>query len=278
MGVPGELYVAGAGLARGYLGRPGLTSQRFVADPFADLFAGPGTGAGARMYRTGDRARWTATGQVVVDGRTDDQAKIRGYRIEPSEVRAALEAHPEVARAVVVVREDSPGERRLVGYAVPAAEPPADPAGWAERLRRSLRQTLPEPMVPAAVVVLAELPLASNGKIDRRALPAPQAGPPRAGRAPASPQEEMLCGLFAEVLRAERVGPEDSFFELGGHSLLATRLIGRVRAVLGRELSLRSLFERPRPRPWPNSWADAGAAATGRGRRARRAAAAARPG
>ena len=242
VGVPGELYVAGAGLARGYLDRPALTAERFVADPYA------GPGAGTRMYRTGDRARWTATGQVVIDGRTDDQAKIRGYRIEPGEVRAALEALPEVARAVVTVREDSPGERQLVGYVVPAAgQPGADPAAWGERLRRSLRHTLPEPMVPAAVVVLDELPLASNGKIDRRALPAPQAGPLRAGRAPASPQEEMLCGLFAEVLRAERVGPEDSFFELGGHSLLATRLIGRVRAVLGRELSLRSLFEAPTP-------------------------------
>jgi thioesterase domain-containing protein len=185
---------------------------------------------------------------VVIDGRTDDQAKIRGYRIEPGEVAAALEALPEVARALVTVREDTPGERRLVGYVVPAAgRPGTDPDGWGEHLRRTLRQTLPEAMVPAAVVALDQLPLASNGKIDRRALPAPQAGPLRAGRAPGSPQEEMLCGLFAEVLRAERVGPEDSFFELGGHSLLATRLIGRVRAVLGRELSLRSLFAAPTP-------------------------------
>ncbi|TDT97557.1 amino acid adenylation domain-containing protein [Streptomyces sp. 846.5] len=240
VGVPGELYIAGAGLARGYLGRRALTSGRFVADPFG----APGT----RMYRTGDRARWSAAGQVVVDGRTDDQVKIRGHRIEPGEVQAALQAQPEVARAVVTVREDTPGERRLVGYVVPAAgRAGTEPGTLAARLRRALLQVLPEPMVPAAVVVLDELPLASNGKIDRRALPAPQAAPSGAGRAPASPQEEVLCGLFAEVLRAQRVGPEDSFFELGGHSLLATRLIGRVRTVLGHELGLRSLFEAPTP-------------------------------
>ncbi len=253
-GVAGELYIAGAGLARGYLGRPGLTAERFVACPFAAA-GGPGqssTAPGERMYRTGDLARWTvqgageAGGELEYLGRADDQVKIRGLRIELGEIEAVLAAQPGVAQAAVIVREDQPGDKRLTGYVVPDPKSPGvapDPAV----LRTEAARVLPGYMVPAAVVILEALPLSPAGKLDRRALPAPEYAAAGGGRAPATPGEQALCEVFAQVLGLDTVGVEDSFFDLGGHSLLATRLVSRVRVVLGAELPVRAVFENPTP-------------------------------
>ncbi len=226
IGVAGELYLGGPGVARGYLGRPGWTAERFLPDPFC------GT-PGARMYRTGDRLRRRPDGTLDFLGRLDRQVKIRGIRIEPGEIEAALSALPGVGQAVVVLRED-----RLVAYVTGGAA--------VETLRAALRERLPEHLVPAAFVPLAALPLTANGKVDRQALPAPERPGAAAGFvAPRTPTEEVLAGLWAELLGVERVGAADHFFDLGGHSLLATRVVSRLRTTFGVEMPLRDLFEAP---------------------------------
>ncbi|MFG2089078.1 amino acid adenylation domain-containing protein [Spirillospora sp. NPDC048824] len=232
-GVPGELYLAGAQLARGYVGRPDLTAERFVADP-----CGP---PGSRMYRTGDLARRGRDGSIEYLGRTDDQVKIRGFRIEPAEAQAVLAARPGVAHAAVVVREDRPGEPRLVGYYVPEGD--LDEAALRDALAKALPEYLPEYMVPSALVALDALPRTVNGKLDRAALPAP--GAEISGRAPRDAREAALCAIFAELLGVEGVGIDDDFFALGGHSLLAARVAAKARAVLGAAPSIADVFEAP---------------------------------
>ncbi|WP_424922141.1 amino acid adenylation domain-containing protein [Streptomyces sp. wa53] len=230
-GIAGELYLAGRQLADGYLNRPELTASRFVADPFGL--------PEERMYRTGDLAHWTGQGEVVYLGRTDDQVKLRGQRIELGEIEAAMAAGDGVDAACALVREDRPGEQRLVGYVTGAADPVA--------VRARLARELPEHMVPAAVVALDAFPLSPNGKLDRRALPAPVFTGGAGARRPSGAREEALTRLFAQVLDVGRVGPDDAFFDLGGTSLLAVRLVARVREEFGTELTIGSLFESPTP-------------------------------
>ncbi|SFX01522.1 nonribosomal peptide synthetase DhbF [Thermoactinomyces sp. DSM 45891] len=232
-GVPGDLYIAGAGLARGYFGRPDLTAERFIANPY-----GP---AGSRMYRTGDIARWRPDGTLEYVSRADHQFKIRGYRIELGEVEAVIASHSLVHQVAVIVREDRPGDKRLVAYIVP---PVGDTIDWAE-LRQFIGKSLPDYMIPSASVLLEELPLTPNGKLDRKRLPAPDLESITSKREPRTPQEEILCDLFAEVLGLSRVGIDDNFFHLGGHSLLAGSLMNRIRVVFNVELGIGKIFETP---------------------------------
>jgi amino acid adenylation domain-containing protein len=237
VGSVGELYLGGAGLARGYRNRRELTAHRFVPSPFNGH-------AGARLYRTGDRARWRADGQIEFLGRADEQIKIRGFRIEPAEIVAALDALPGVAASAVIAREASDGERMLVAYVVPATTPPPTP----ETLLDALRPTLPDYMLPTSFVRLAALPLTAHGKVDRAALPAPDADNSLRGdgwEAPRTAIEERLAHILAGLLDVDRVGAHDNFFLLGGHSLMGTQVIARVREAFAVELSLRTLFDKP---------------------------------
>jgi amino acid adenylation domain-containing protein len=231
-GVIGELYVAGAGIASGYLRRGGLTASRFVACPFA-----PGT----RMYRTGDLVRWGVDGQLQYLGRFDEQVKIRGYRIELGDIQTALSDLDGVGQAVVIAREDRPGDKRLVGYVTESVTGSLDSA----MVRTQLAERLPGYMVPAAIMVLEALPLTVNGKLDRRALPAPEYVEADRYRAPGTPTEEIVAGIYARVLGLERVGVDDSFFDLGGDSLSAMRLIAGVNSSLDVELAVRTIFDAP---------------------------------
>ncbi|MCP4664695.1 MAG: amino acid adenylation domain-containing protein, partial [bacterium] len=235
MGVPGELFLGGAGLARGYLDRPQLTAEVFVPDPFGGKW-------GERLYRTGDLVRALPNGELAFLGRLDHQVKVRGFRVELGEIETELVRHPGVREAVVLVRED-PGPARLVAYAVAEREDVTAP-----ELREFLHRTLPGYMVPSLVVVLEAMPLGPTGKVDRRALPAPEAtggGPERDNAAPCTPTEEMMADLWGRILGTRRIGVRDNFFELGGHSLLATRLLSRLRELFGVELDLRSVFQHP---------------------------------
>ncbi|MBW8833545.1 MAG: AMP-binding protein, partial [Burkholderiales bacterium] len=234
IGVAGEIYIAGAGVARGYLNRPELTAERFLRDPFS-------SDPHARMYKSGDLGRWLPDGTIEYLGRNDHQVKIRGFRIEPGEIEAQLARHPAVKEAAVIAREDTPGDKRLVAYLTPRSDEPFD----LDALRNHLKAALPEYMVPAAFVTLDALPLMPNGKLDRKALPAPDlaAFAARHYKAPEGPLEIALAQIWADLLHVERVGRHDSFFDLGGHSLLAVQALSRIEQRLGLRIALRELFE-----------------------------------
>ena len=239
-GAQGELYVGGIGVARGYLGRPSLTAERFIPDPFSSE-------AGGRLYKTGDVVRWLADGELEFIGRADNQVKVRGFRIELGEIEAALAAHDSVRDCVVLAREDESGDKRLVAYVVAADAGKSSVVITATELRAHLKERLPEYMVPSAFVTLEALPINANGKVDRKALPEPDSSQTAAGEyvAPRDAVEEALCEVWAEVLRVERVGVHDNFFELGGHSLKATQVVSRLRRDMQVTLPVRSLFASP---------------------------------
>jgi acyl carrier protein len=235
IGVYGELYVGGAGLARGYVNLAERTAERFVPDPFSGA-------SGSRLYRTGDVVRYLGSGELEFVGRADHQVKLRGYRIEPGEVEAALLEYAGVREALVVVREDRAGERRLVGYVIGEGELSQS------ELRAHLAAKLPEQMIPAAFVKLASWPLTSQGKVDRQQLPEPERDGGRASgceQGAQSTEEELLVGLWQEVLGIERVGVSENFFDLGGHSLLAAQLISRIRDLFHVEILLENFFAAP---------------------------------
>ncbi|MFD5425746.1 amino acid adenylation domain-containing protein [Streptomyces sp. NPDC127084] len=246
-GAVGELHVAGVCLARGYLNRPAASAERFVADPYGP----PGT----RMYRTGDLVRCNADGELEFVGRADQQVKIRGHRIEPGEIEAVLAAHPGVAGAAVAIREYGRGDRRIVAYVVPETSPvSAAAAHLRESVTGHAAAFLPSFMLPSAVVVLDRFPLTPHGKLDRAALPEPEIGPRRDCREPRTPREEALCRMYEELLGARGASPgaagagvgiDDDFFELGGHSLLVTRLVSRIRAEFGVELTVEAVYDAP---------------------------------
>jgi acyl carrier protein len=237
VGVPGEVHIGGAGLARGYFNRPELTAEKFIPHPFSDE---PGT----RLYKTGDLAHYLLDGTIDFLGRIDNQVKIRGYRIELGEIEAVLGQHPAVQSPAVVMREDAPGDKQLVAYVVARPEGSFDAAD----VRKHLKQKLPEYMVPSAFVMLDSLPLTPNGKLDRKALPAPdqsRSEPEETFVAPRTPVEETLASIWGAVLKLDKAGIHDNFFDLGGHSLLATQLISRIRDTFKLDLPLRTLFEAP---------------------------------
>ncbi|MBS7529946.1 amino acid adenylation domain-containing protein [Hazenella sp. IB182353] len=232
-GVAGDLYIAGKGLADGYLGRPDLTAERFVANPFGPL--------GTRMYRTGDIARWSKNGTLEYINRADHQVKIRGYRIEPAEIEAAIAKYNTVHQVVIMVREDTAGDKRIDAYIVPVSKSELDVNG----LRQFLGYSLPDYMIPSTFVELEAMPLTPNGKLNRKELPVPYIQTHDRGREPRTPQEEILCDLFGEVLDIKRVSIDDRFFDLGGHSLLAGKLMNRIREIFGVELGIGTLFASP---------------------------------
>jgi acyl carrier protein len=232
VGVPGELYIGGDAIARGYLGCPELTAEKFVPHPYS-------TDPGARLYRTGDLARYLSDGNIDYLGRMDQQVKLRGVRIEVGEIETVLQQHPAVRESVVVFREAAPGDKRLVAYVVSETVSTAELRTW-------LRERLPDHFVPAHFVVLEKLPLTPNGKVDRRALPAPDNTQTAAEFiAPRTPEEAKIAEIWAEVLNVKPIGIETNFFHLGGHSLLATRVMTQIRERFGIELPLRVLFESP---------------------------------
>jgi acyl carrier protein len=236
VGVYGELYIGGDGLARDYLKRPALTAEKFVPDPFSDT-------PGARLYRTGDLVRYRSDGTVEFQGRRDHQVKLRGYRIELGEIETVLSQHPEVQASVALAREDEPGDKRLVGYVVPLEESLST-----SDLRRYLQARLPDYMVPAHFVMLDALPVTPNGKVDRKALPAlsgTRGSLETSYVAPRTSMEQQLVDIWQDVLGLEQVGVKDNFFELGGHSLLATQVVSRVREALKIDLKLQDFFELP---------------------------------
>jgi acyl carrier protein len=236
--VPGELYVGGAGVADGYWNRPELTAEKFISNPFRST-------PGARLYKTGDLARFLPDGNIEYLGRVDHQVKVRGFRIELGEIEAALASHPGVREAVVVAREDVPGEKRLVAYYT-ASNANGKATGVAE-LRAHLSGKLPDYMVPAAYVRMEQMPLTANGKLDRKALPMPEGNAYAAQgyEAPLGEIETRLAEIWADVLKIERIGRQDNFFELGGHSLLAMQVMARIRHIFNLELPVRSIFEEP---------------------------------
>jgi amino acid adenylation domain-containing protein len=236
VGIPGEIHIGGAGLARGYLNRPELTEEKFIPNPFSNS-------PDSRLYKTGDLARYLPDGNIEYLGRIDNQVKIRGFRIELGEIEAVLTQYPQVQSSVIIAREDTPGNKRLVAYIVPEKEATPTP----NEMRQCLKEKLPEYMIPSAFVILESLPLTPNGKIDRRALPAPEQNYERTDKfiLPRNPIEEILVTIWTEVLKVQQISINDNFFELGGHSLLATQLISRIRTNLSIEIPLRSLFAAP---------------------------------